>query len=196
MGLIVRKSTNEDSLIAGCRKGKSSSQKLLFEKYSPKMLGVIMRYVKDKMEAEEIMIAGFMKIYNKIDQFRGDGNFEGWIRRIMVNEALLYLRKYKNMSIEVDLDYANSKTEHDIASDHLQVEDLMRLIQELPVGYRTVFNMYAIEGYSHKEIGELLQINENTSKSQLSRARKFLQSRIIELEKEELGNGKVASYEN
>lgn len=146
------------------------------------MLGLCRRYVKDSSEAESVMITGFMKVFNKIDQYSGEGSFEGWVRRIMVNESLLYIRKNKGMYIEVDIEYADQEPNYELASGHLQAEDLLRLVNSLPIGYRTVFNMYAIEGYSHQEIARQLQISENTSKSQLSRARKMLQKQIIEKE--------------
>ena len=146
------------------------------------MLGLCRRYIKDSNEAESVMITGFLKVFDKIDQFSGEGSFEGWVRRIMVNESLLYLRKNKGMYIEVDIEYADLEPNYDLASANLQTEDLLKLVNSLPVGYRTVFNMFAIEGYSHQEIANKLQISENTSKSQLSRARKMLQKQIIEKE--------------
>lgn len=146
------------------------------------MLGLCRRYIKDTNEAESVMITGFLKVFDKINQFSGQGSFEGWVRRIMVNESLLYLRKNKGMYIEVDIEYADLEPNYDLASSKLQAEDLLKLVNSLPVGYRTVFNMYAIEGYSHQEIAAKLQISENTSKSQLSRARKMLQKQILEKE--------------
>lgn len=127
------------------------------------------------MEAEDVLVTAFTKIFDKIDQFKAEGSFEGWIRRIMVNEALSSIRKNKTMYLETDLEAADRQPDYDQLSDHLEAEDLVNLIQELPPGYRVVFNMYAIDGYSHKEIAEELGISENTSKSQLSRARVFLQ---------------------
>ena len=146
------------------------------------MLGLCRRYIKDGNEAESVMITGFLKVFDKIDQFSGEGSFEGWIRRIMVNESLLYIRKNKGMYIEVDIEYADLEPNYELASGQLQADDLLKMVNSLPVGYRTVFNMYAIEGYSHKEIADKLQVSENTSKSQLSRARKMLQKQLIEKE--------------
>jgi RNA polymerase sigma factor (sigma-70 family) len=134
------------------------------------------------MEAEDILVTAFTKIFERINQFKGDGSFEGWIRRVMVNEALTFLRKSRNMYLETDLEQADREPNYDQLSDHLEAEDLMRMIQELPAGYRLVFNMYAIDGYSHKEIAEQLGISENTSKSQLSRARTYLQKLLMEYE--------------
>ncbi len=182
MKVFIRKSITEESLIAGCIKQKGSDQKALFDKYSGRMLAVCSRYIKDRLEAEGVMVTAFVKIFERITQFSGEGNFEGWMRRIMVNESLMYLRKHKNMSLHIDIEDAYEIPNTDIMEDHLQEADLLQMINELPVGYRTIFNLYAIEGFSHKEIAEQLKINENTSKSQLSRARAHLQKRLVEME--------------
>jgi len=184
MKVFINKSKTEEDLIAGCIKQKASAQRALFDKYSGRMLGLCRRYVKDVLEAEGVMITAFTKIFERIEQYTGEGNFEGWMKRIMVNESLQYLRKHKNMQLNMDIEEAHHLPNYEAMEDHLQTEDLMQMIAELPVGYRTVFNLYAIEGYSHKEIAEQLGINENTSKSQLSRARVFLQKRLAELEQE------------
>jgi RNA polymerase sigma-70 factor, ECF subfamily len=182
MKLIINKSGTKEALINGCRKRHRQAQRELYDWLAPKMLALCRRYIKDVNEAESVMITGFMKVLDKIDQFSGEGNFEGWVRRIMVNESLLYIRKNKGMYIEVDIEYADNKPNYALASENLEVDDLVNLINGLPIGYRTVFNMFAIEGYSHKEIGVTLSISENTSKSQLSRARKMLQKQIIDKE--------------
>jgi len=184
MKVFINKSKTEEDLIVGCIKQKASAQRALFDKYSGRMLSLCRRYVKDVLEAEGVMITAFTKIFERIEQFTGEGNFEGWMKRIMVNESLQYLRKHKNMSLNMDIEEAHHLPNFDAMEDHLQTEDLMQMISELPVGYRTVFNLYAIEGYSHKEIAEQLNINENTSKSQLSRARVHLQKRLAEMEQE------------
>jgi RNA polymerase sigma factor (sigma-70 family) len=170
----------EEELIKGCLKRERSAQQQLFDLYSSKMYGICYRYVKHAMEAEDILVTAFTKIFERIDQFKGEGSFEGWIRRIMVNEALTYLRKSRAMYLETELEQADREPNYDQLSDHLEAEDLLKMIQELPAGYRLVFNMYAIDGYSHKEIGEQLGISENTSKSQLSRARVYLQKMLAE----------------
>lgn len=182
MRLIINKSSTEESLINGCRKKHPQAQRDVYNWLSPKMLAICRRYIKDVNEAEGVMITGFMKVLDKIEQFTGEGSFEGWVRRIMVNESLLYIRKNKGMYIEVDIEYADTEPNYELASENLEADDLLNLINGLPIGYRTVFNMFAIEGYSHKEIAESLAISENTSKSQLSRARKMLQKQIIEKE--------------
>jgi RNA polymerase sigma factor (sigma-70 family) len=182
MKLIINKSSTEELLISGCRKKQPQAQRDVYNWLAPKMLAICRRYIKDVNEAESVMITGFMKVLDKIEQFSGEGSFEGWVRRIMVNESLLYIRKHKGMYIEVDIEYADTEPNYELASEKLEADDLLNLISGLPIGYRTVFNMFAIEGYSHKEIAESLAISENTSKSQLSRARKMLQKQIIEKE--------------
>jgi RNA polymerase sigma factor (sigma-70 family) len=175
---IYRASENE--LIKGCLKRENSAQKQLYDTYSAKMYGLCYRYVKDSMEAEDILVTAFTKVFDKIEQFKNEGSFEGWIRRIVVNEALTYLRRNRSMYLETELEQADREPNYDSLSDHLEAEDLMKMIQALPTGYRIVFNLYAIDGYSHKEIGEQLGISENTSKSQLSRARTYLQKLLVE----------------
>lgn len=192
--LRINKSNSEEALLRDCRKGKSSAQHVLYERFAPRMLGVCFRYIHDRDEAEHVMIGGMVKVFEKIEQYHGEGSFEGWVRRIMVNESLMYIRKNKNMSLEVEVEKADFEPDYTNLETHLEAEDLLKLIAQLPVGYRTVFNLYAIEGYNHKEIAEMLEINENTSKSQLSRARKYLQNRLHEIQMNELnkdtGNGK------
>lgn len=170
----------EEELLKGCLKRERSAQKRLYETYSSKMYGLCYRYVKDSMEAEDILVTAFMKVFDKIEQFKNEGSFEGWIRRIVVNEALTHLRRNRSMYLETELEQADREPDYDRLSDHLEAEDLMNMIQELPTGYRIVFNLYAIDGYSHKEIAEQLGISENTSKSQLSRARTYLQKMLVE----------------
>lgn len=147
------------------------------------------------MEAEDVMVAAFTKIFERIDQFKHEGSFEGWIRRIMVNESLTYLRKHKSMYVETDIEAADREPDYSKLETQLETEDLLKLIGELPAGYRIVFNLYAIDGYSHKEIADQLGISENTSKSQLSRARTYLQKRLIELEDFEMKESNGNRYE-
>ncbi|MEO9967793.1 MAG: sigma-70 family RNA polymerase sigma factor [Reichenbachiella sp.] len=165
-----------------CKAGDSMAQKALYEKYANKMMRTCLRYLNDEMEAEDAMIDGFMKVYSKIDtfEFRGKGSLEGWIKRIMVNESLMLLRKRKMDQVELDkVHHLSSGREN--AESQLMEETIVNVIQDLPNGYRTVFNMYVIEGYSHKEIGEKLNISENTSKSQLSKARASLSKSLTEI---------------
>lgn len=180
--------SKEEALISGCRKQNRMAQQELYASYSGKMYSLCYRYLKSSMEAEDVLVAAFTKIFDKIDQFKGEGSFEGWIRRIVVNEALTWLRKNRSMYVETDLEKADYEPDYESASDHLEAEDLLRMIQQLPTGYQIVFNLYAIDGYSHKEIAEQLSISENTSKSQLSRARVYLQKLLAQQE--------WAGYEN
>lgn len=168
--------------IEGCKKGDSTAQRKVFDHFSGKMYAVCCRYVKDKMEAEDVLVTAFTKVFQRISQFKSEGSFEGWIRRIVVNESLTWLRQHKYMQVETDIEAADYEPDYQILEDHLQAEDLMKLIDGLPAGYKVVFNLYAIEGYSHKEIADQLGINENTSKSQLSRARVYLQKQLVSLQ--------------
>lgn len=182
--LRINKSLTEEELLAGCRKGKPSAQRGIYDRIAPKMLGVCLRYIKDREEAEHVMIGGIVKVFEKLDQFKSEGSFEGWVRRIIVNDCLMYIRKHRNMSLETDIDDVSNNPSLSVMEDTLNQEDLLKLIGELPVGYRTVFNLYAIEGYNHQEIAKKLNISENTSKSQLSRARKWLQTKLAKIENE------------
>ncbi len=173
----------EAELIEGCYRNDPAAQKALYDLMAPKMLSVCCRYVKDQMEAEDILVTSFMRVFNRIDQFKSDGSFEGWIRKIVVNESLSYLRKNKNMYLTTDLETADHEVGlHSLDTD-LEAADLLKLVSELPTGYRMVFNLYAIDGFSHKEIAEQIGITESTSKSQLSRARMHLQAKLLNMER-------------
>lgn len=166
---------DEYDLVDGCAKGVPSAQRLLYDRFSKRMFGVCLRYAKDNDEAQDILQDGFVKVFNKIEKFKKEGSLEGWIRRIMVNTALDQIRKNKRESMNVEIDrveFMLTKENHIV--ENLMAEDLLKMIQELPLGYRTVFNLFAIEGFSHKEIAEELGISENTSKSQYSRAKSFM----------------------
>jgi len=165
---------SEAELIDGCRQGNSRAQRQLYERYAPRLFAVCCRYLKSRMDAEDVFITGFNKILTRMDQYKGEGSFEGWMKRVVINEALSCLRRVKHQQLEIDIETAVLDEEANPATDHLQAEELLALVSELPTGYRTVFNLYAIEGYTHPEIGSLLGISENTSKSQLSRARALL----------------------
>ena len=174
----------EVELIEGCKRKNGQAQKNLYDRYAGKLYALCCRYIKEKMEAEDVLITAFTKILDRIDQFKGEGSFEGWMKRIVVNESLTYLRRNKNMYLEMDIEAADREPDFETLEDELHAVDLMKLIEALPSGYRVVFNLYAIDGYSHKEIAEQLGISENTSKSQLSRARVALQKSLLEMEKE------------
>lgn len=171
----------EHQFVRDCKKGEAKAQKFVYDKYASMMLAVCTRYIKDRMEAEHVMVGGMVKVFEKIGQFQEQGSFEGWIRRIMVNESLMYLRKNKNMSLESDFEEVIEEPNYDELSEKLEADDLLKLIEKLPVGYRTVFNLYAIEGYKHEEIGKMLGISSGTSKSQLNRARTLLKKQLVEV---------------
>lgn len=172
---------SEDQLVKACQNGDPKAQRKVYEKYASKMLAVCARYVSDRFEAEEVMIEGFLKVFEKISQFKLEGSFEGWVRRIMVNEALMYLRAKKRNGWEVSYDEVIYEPNPQLMETNLDTEALMRLIEDLPTGYRTVFNLYAIEGYAHEEIAQMLGITVSTSKSQLHRARGLLQQQVEQM---------------
>jgi RNA polymerase sigma factor (sigma-70 family) len=169
---------SESDLVEGCRAGDRKLQKELYERYAPKMFGVCLRYAGATEEAEDILQEGFVKVFNKINSFRGEGSFEGWIRRIVVNTAIEHFRR------KTYLQPVTEKEEQTVESDYLSVldnlaeKDIIGLVQRLSPGYRSVFNLYVVEGYTHKQIGELMGISEGTSKSQLSRAKSILQDLV------------------
>lgn len=180
MAKILSLFDSEYDLARAIKQGDKKAQTIFFNSYSGLMLSICLRYLGDKMLAEDVMLQGFMKVFEKIDQFNFKGSFEGWVKRIVINEALMKLRSRK--SLEVDLDDAPQIAGRE-EGHTLEEEDLMNLIRQLPSGYRTVFNLYALEGYSHAEIAEQLGISEGTSKSQLSRARAILQDQLNRMEK-------------
>jgi len=179
--LKIIKLNTEKSLIKKAIANNREAQQRLFEKHSPKMLGVCRQYVRDLHHAEDLMLSGFLKVFTNLQKFKHEGSFEGWIRRIMVNTCISYLRK-KNIVDLSDEDYVFN----DAATESLEntsVEDIQKLIDDLPDGYKMVFNLFAIEGYKHTEIAEKLQITESTSKSQLFKARKLLQANYLKMNK-------------
>jgi len=176
------KAYDESAVILKCIRKDPKAQRELYEKYASKMLGVCRRYLYGMEEAEEALSNGFIKVFTNLESFGNKGSFEGWIRKIMVRECLMYLRSKKSI-----VSYTDTIERHDIEYDfqtdlELDAEELLLLIDELPTGYKAVFNLYAIEGYKHQEIATMLHITESTSKTQLLRARKFLQQRIVEMD--------------
>lgn len=172
----------EKNLLEGCLKGDRSYQKALYEAYKVPLFRLCLRYAKDRMEAEDMLQNGFIKIFADLHQYKASGSLGGWLRKVMVNAALQHIRKYKKNRHTVDLEEVSNKFQsEEMAHANLNAEALTKLIQELPVGYRTVFNLYVIEGYAHREIAELLDINENTSKSQLSKAKATLRRMLEQL---------------
>jgi len=169
---------SEEELIEACKREDRRAQKALYERFSPVMLGVCRRYVKSAHDAEDVLVEAFFKVLTNLKQYKGKGSFEGWIRRIVVNEALMFLRKRHNFRLTVEISEVDRPA---AASAHqkLIASDIMQLLDELPTGYRTVFNLYVLEGYKHREIAEMLGISINTSKSQLILAKKKMQ-RLLE----------------
>jgi len=163
----------EVELIQGCKKQDRKAQKLLYEQYSARFFGVCKRYMKDVETAEDVLVKGFLKIFDNINSFESKGSFEGWMQRIMVNECLMELRKKQDFTIY--LESSNLQPERDAtALETLYEQDILKLLEFLPIGCRTVFNLYIIEGYKHNEIAEKLNISEGTSKSQLNLAKEKL----------------------
>jgi len=158
----------------------------LYDMYAPKMLSVCRYYIKDMQHAEEVMLNGFFKVFNNLSNFKAEGSFEGWIRRIMVRESISFLRQQKQVEFPVE-DFEFSTEYDDTLQINVEVEQLQLIIDTLPEGYKMVFIMYAIEGYKHHEIASMLQISEGTSKSQLFKARKMLQEKLQELNKTSYG---------
>ena len=155
------------------------AQQKIYNVYASKMLGVCRQYIKDLHQAEDVMITAFMKVFTNLKNFEHKGSFEGWIRRIMVNECISFIRANKKVSFLEDEHYKEDSFNN--IESNFTVDEIQFLIDKLPDGYKMIFNLYAIEGYKHQEISQLLNINEGTSKSQLSHARKILQNEIIKL---------------
>jgi RNA polymerase sigma factor (sigma-70 family) len=173
----------ESDIIQGCIEGNPRMQEELYRRFSPKMFAVCLRYSGKAEDAQDILQEGFIKVYRNLDRFRGEGSFEGWIRRIFVNTAIEHYRRSVALYPVNESQAAQLEDKEWSAFDKLSVKDLVRMIQVLSPGYRTVFNLYVVEGYTHREIGEMLGISEGTSKSQLARAKAILQQRIIKQQK-------------
>lgn len=179
--------SEEEKLVKDCARGKARAQEELYHRHYRTMFGVCLRYTQDREVAEDILQEGFIKVFTNIDRYRGTGSLEGWIRRIMVNTALEHHRKMARFLPIVELDEAlDADSGHDVVSDMGQ-QEILELIQALPDGYRTIFNLYAIEGFTHREIASKLDISEGTSKSQFARARRHLQESIIKLQPDVYG---------
>lgn len=174
---VIHLFKNESQLIARAIKNNRASQQRLYEMYSGKMLSVCRMYIKDIHHAEEVMLNGFFKVFSHLKDFKNEGSFEGWIRRIMIRESISFLRSRKSLDFKDDGLETYSGSSNDIQSK-MDVEEIQQLIDALPEGYRLVFVMFAVEGYKHNEIAEILGITEGTSKSQLFKARKILQEQL------------------
>ena len=175
----------ENELIKLATENNRQAQQQIYTHFSPKMLSVCRQYVKDIHQAEDIMITAFMKVFVNIKNFENKGSFEGWIRRIMVNECISFIRVQKKIKYVEDETYFEESFNN--IESQFSTDDIQSLIDSLPDGYKMVFNLYAIDGFKHKEIASMLEINEGTSKSQLSHARKILQTQINKLKNYEYG---------
>ena len=170
-------------LIESCREGDRAAQKVLYERLAPRMFPVCIRYIGDREAAEDVLQDGFVTLFTRLDSYKGEGSFEGWARKIFVTTALMELRRKDALKMSDELDVVRGmKTETVSQLQSIGYKDLMNLITQLPPGFRTVFNLYAVEGFTHKDIGEMLGISETTSRTQLSRARAWLQNKIKEIE--------------
>ncbi len=168
----------DSDLIVGCLEGNRRMQEELYRRFSPRMYAVCLRYAGSSEEAEDILQEGFIKVFKKLDSFRSEGSFEGWIRRIFVNTAIEHFRRKRYLMPVTEKEENTIEGKYLSVLDDLAARDIMALVQELSPGYRTVFNMYVVEGYTHKEIADMLGISEGTSKSQLSRAKVILQDMV------------------
>ncbi|MCU0323326.1 MAG: sigma-70 family RNA polymerase sigma factor [Chitinophagaceae bacterium] len=173
----------EYELIKGCIRQDIACQRMLFEQLAGKMFTVCLRYANDYMEAEDMLQDGFVRVFNNLHQFKFEGSFEGWVRRVIVNCSLKHLQKKRIQFTELKESYFDTHHIDSYAYSNLGEEELLKLISQLPDGYRIVFNLNIIEGYTHDEIAKLLNIQPSTSRSQLVKARKMLQSQIIQLQK-------------
>ncbi len=182
----------EQTIIAGCLHSDAASQRELYNRYSPKMLSVCYRFAHNREDAEDMLQEGFIKVFTQMHTFQNKGAFEGWIRRIIVHTCINFLKKHKKFSDSIDLAYATTlSVKEETMPSIMQAKQVVECIRLLPMGYRTVLNLYAIEGFSHREIGNMLDIEESTSRSQYTRAKAMLETvlikkRIIERPKEDL----------
>lgn len=172
---------NQEQLIRDCKRGNAAAQKCLFDHFADKMMMVCCRYVKNEADAEEVMLDGFLKFFRSVKgfQYRGEAALFAWLKKIMINECLMLLRKNKVFMLAADSVLEETEVTGGVF-DKLQAGEIFRLIIQLPAGYRTVFNLYEVEGMTHKEIAALLDITEGTSKSQLSKAKQILQKLLIQ----------------
>lgn len=171
-----------DILWEKCLTGDRKAQFQLYQLFSKKMFAVCLRYAQHQLEAQDILQTGFIKVFSKGELYRGQGSLEGWIRRIIVNTAIeTHRRNSVNFIAPIEPKHEDIAAQYTIQDD-LQYQDLLAVVKNLPVGYRTIFNLYAIEGYSHREIADMLSISEGNSKSQLSRARQWLKEKLLNME--------------
>lgn len=170
----------EEQMLAGSKKNNASAQEELYNRFSPRMLGVCYRFAKNREDAEDMLQEGFIKVFTQLHQYRNEGALEGWIRRIIVHTCINILKKNKKFSESVDIIHAKTiHTNEDFIPSIMQAKQIVECIRLLPMGYRTVLNLYALEGYSHREIGFLLEIEESTSRSQYTRAKAMLEDVLV-----------------
>ena len=183
---VIQLYKNETQLLKKAMQNNREAQRVLYELHAPKMLSVCRYYISDLQHAEDVMLNGFVKVFAKLKDFKSEGSFEGWVRRIMIRDSISFLRQKKQQNFYTDEIEVYDEQTNDITIE-MGVEEIQLLIDNLPEGYRIVFVMYVIEGYKHNEIAELLNITEGTSKSQLFKARQMLQQKIKELNKVSYG---------
>jgi RNA polymerase sigma-70 factor (ECF subfamily) len=173
---------NEKQLIKSCLNGDRCAQEELYNLYARKMMGLCLRYVGDRETARDLLQDGFIKVFTTMHLYSGTGTFESWVRMVFINCLIAYVRKKDVLRDSVDLGGINEWAEEETAVAKLSAERIFELVQQLPSGFRSVFNLYAVEGYSHREIGKMLDITESTSRSQYTRARQWLQAQIKQME--------------
>ena len=183
MKFRIKHHYSDTDLITGCLRGERKYQESLYNQHGSTMFAICLRYANDYYQAEDMLQEGFIKVFNNLKNFRSEGSFEGWMKRIFVNTAIEWLRKNKMMNEMYDVENVQMHIVQEDCFSQLAADDLMKLIQSLSPGYRTVFNLFSIEGYTHKEIAEIMNINEGTSKSQLARARHILQKMVVQTNK-------------
>lgn len=171
----------EEAILEGCLRNQPAAQQALYQQYSPKMLAVCYRFAKNREDAEDMLQEGFIRVFTQIHQFQQKGSFEGWIRRIIVHTCINHLKKHKRFKESLDIIHAsNVPIREDSVPSIIQAKQVIECIRLLPIGYRTVLNLFAIEGYSHREIAQMLDIEESTSRSQYTRAKAMLEQILIE----------------
>lgn len=189
----------EEAILHGCLSNQPAAQQALYQQYSPKMLAVCYRFSKSREDAEDMLQEGFIRVFTQMHQFQSKGSFEGWIRRIIVHTCINQLKKNKRFNESIDITYANSvQVREESVPSIIQAKQITECIRLLPIGYRTVLNLFAIEGYSHREIATLLDIEESTSRSQYTRAKNMLEQILIQrqiiLQPRKEGEWKVAAH--
>jgi RNA polymerase sigma factor (sigma-70 family) len=170
---------NEETLISECLKNNRLAQKELYDKFASKLMGVCIRYTNSKEDAEDVLIEGFTAIFQKLQMYKGEGSFEGWMKRIMVNTAISHFRQNSKYRFHQDIDEViNISEKQETVIEHMEAKRILQLVNSMPEGYKVIFNLFAVEGFTHREIGEMLNISEGTSKSQFSKGRKWLQNKL------------------